>query len=120
MDLGCYTLHLQRFLSHAPRVVAARGGERAGHPGVDEWLESDLEHADGVTGFAHCRMAAPDWQITCHVYGSRGEALAHNVVLPQCDDRLTVGTGDDAVATAELIDAAYTAAGMPPRPRTRL
>ena len=27
---------------------------------------------------------------------------------------------DDAVATAELIDAAYTAAGMPPRPRTRL
>ena len=24
---------------------------------------------------------------------------------------------DDAVATAELIDAAYTAAGLPPRPR---
>jgi hypothetical protein len=25
---------------------------------------------------------------------------------------------DDALATAELIDAAYAAAGLPPRPRT--
>ena len=153
MDLGCYTLHLQRFLGTEPRIVAARGGERAGHPGVDEWLESDLEHAHGVAGFAHCHMSAPDWQITCHVRGSRGEALAHNIVLPQRDDRLTVWAGDDvrverlgtrstytyqlealgahlrgetpfpldvddALATAELIDAAYIAAGLPPRPRT--
>lgn len=152
MDLGCYTLHLHRFLGHEPRVVAARGRERAGHPGVDEWLESDLAHADGTTGFAHCHMAAPDAQITCHVFGARGEALAHNIVLPQRDDRLTVWTRDDvrverlgvrptytyqlealgahlrgetpfpldvddAVATAELIDAAYTAAGFPVRPR---
>lgn len=153
MDLGCYALHLHRFLGHEPRVVGARAGVRAGHPGVDEWLESDLEHADGVTGLAQCHMAAQDWQITCHVRGSDGEALAHNIVLPQRDDRLTVWTGndvrverlgarstytyqlealgahlrgetpfpldvDDALATAELIDAAYAAAGLPPRPRT--
>jgi hypothetical protein len=97
-------------------------------------------------------MAAPDAQITCHVLGAHGEALAHNIVLPQRDDRLTVWTGDDvrverlgvrstytyqlealgahlrgetpfpldvddAVATAELIDAAYTAEGFPVRPR---
>ncbi|MDT7553954.1 MAG: hypothetical protein QOI16_2490 [Pseudonocardiales bacterium] len=152
MDLGCYALHVQRFLGNEPRVVGARGGARAGHPGVDEWLEADLEHADGVTGLAQCHMAAQEWQITCHVHGSRGSALAHNFVLPQRDDRLTVWTGDDvrverlgtrssytyqlaglgahlrgeapflldvddAVATAELIDAAYAAAGLPPRPR---
>jgi predicted dehydrogenase len=152
MDLGCYALHLHRFLGDAPRVVAARGGERAGHPGVDEWLEVTLEHADGVAGIAHCDMAAAGWQITAYVVGERGQALAHNVVLPQRDDRLTVWSGDDvrterlgtrstytyqlealgahllgetpfpldvddAVATAELIDAAYTAAGLPPRPR---
>jgi predicted dehydrogenase len=151
MDLGCYTLHLHRFLGDAPRVVAARGGERAGHPGVDEWLEASLEHADGVTGSAHCDMAAAGWQITAYVVGERGQALAHNVVLPQRDDRLTVWTGDDvrverlgtrstytyqlealgahlrggtpfpldvddAVATAELVDTAYIAAGFPPRP----
>ena len=152
MDLGCYSLHAQRFLGNAPRVVAARAGERAGHPGVDEWLEATLEHADGVEGIAQCDMSAAGWQITAYVVGERGQALAHNFALPQRDDRLTVWTGDDvrterlgtrstytyqlealgahlrgetpfpldlddAVATAELIDAAYTAAGLPPRPR---
>ncbi len=155
MDLGCYALHLHRFLGDRPRVVAARGGERAGHPRVDEWLEAELEHADGVTGIAVCDMAAPAWQITAYVVGERGQALAHNVVLPQRDDRLTVWIGDDvrverlgtrstytyqlealaahlrgaadfaldlddALATAELIDAAYAAAGFPPRPRTAI
>ena len=152
MDLGCYSLHAQGFLGDAARVVAARGGERAGHPGVDEWLEVTLEHADGVEGIAVCDMSAAGWQITAYVVGERGQALAHNFALPQRDDRLTVWTGDevrterlgtrstytyqlealgahlrgetpfpldldDAVATAELIDAAYTAAGLPPRPR---
>jgi predicted dehydrogenase len=151
MDLGCYTLHLQRWLGSAPRIVAARAGERAGHPGVDEWLEAELEHANGVTGLAHCHMAAPGLTVTCRLIGTRGEALAHNAVLPQLDDRVTVtvdgververlGTRttytyqlealdahlrgerpfpldlDDAVEQAELVDAAYTAAGMEPRP----
>ena len=155
MDLGCYTLHLHRFLGHEPRVIAARGGERAGHPGVDEWVEATLEHADGVEGVAVCDMAAATRQITALVVGERGQALAHNVVLPQHDDRLTVWNGDDArverlgtrstytyqlealgahlrgetpfpldaadaLATAELIDATYTAAGFPLRPRTAL
>jgi predicted dehydrogenase len=151
MDLGCYCLHAQRFLGDEPRVVAARAVERAGHPGVDEWLEATLEHADGVEGIAQCDMSAAGWQITAYVVGERGQALAHNFALPHRDDRLTVWTGDDvrterlgtrstytyqlealgahlrgetsfpldlddAVATAELIDAAYTAAGLPPRP----
>ncbi|MGI5128327.1 Gfo/Idh/MocA family protein [Pseudonocardia sp. CA-107938] len=151
MDLGCYTLHLQRWLGSSPRVVTARAGERAGHPGVDEWLEADLEHADGVTGIAHCHMAAPTLVATCRLVGTRGEAVAHNAVLPHLDDRVTItvdgeertehlGTRttytyqlealvahlrgehpfpldlDDAVEQAELLDAAYTAAGMSPRP----
>ena len=94
MDLGCYALHLHRFLGDRPRVVAAHGGERAGRPRVDEWLEAELEHADGVKGIALCDMAAPAWQITAYVVGERGQALAHNIVLPQRDDRLTVWIGD--------------------------
>lgn len=56
MDLGCYALHAHRVLAPwaggPPRLVAARGGERAGHPGVDEWLEADLEFPNGATGTA--------------------------------------------------------------------
>jgi hypothetical protein len=47
MDLGCYSLHAHRGLAPwaggLPRLVTARGGERAGRPGVDEWLTADLE-----------------------------------------------------------------------------
>ena len=39
MDLGCYSLHSMRvlapFVGGEPTLVSARGGERAGHPGVD-------------------------------------------------------------------------------------
>jgi predicted dehydrogenase len=101
MDIGCYALHLQRWLGSAPRIVAGRGAERAGHPGVDEWLEVDLEHANGVTGLAHSHMDAPELEITCRLIGTRGEALAHNVVLPQLDDRLTV-TVDGVERTEHL------------------
>ena len=157
MDIGCYALHIQRtlapFTGGAPVVEWARGGERAGQPGVDEWIEAALAFPGGAAGLAHCHMAAPELRITCKVVGTEGEVFVHNVVLPQFDDTITVRTAagervehpgggstythqlaalhahlrsgtplpldvDDAVATAELIDAVYRAAGFPPRPRT--
>jgi predicted dehydrogenase len=158
MDLGCYSLHAQRSMARwaggEPRVVSARAVERAGRPGVDERLDAELEFPGGVTGLAHCDMAAADWTITCRVIGSHGEALATNFVRPDQDDRVRwagrsgdhheehLGTRSsytyqlealrahlrggtplpidaaDAVATAELIDAAYTAASLPLRPTT--
>ena len=61
MDLGCYSLHALRVLAPwaggAPRLAGARGGERAGAPGVDEWLDADLEFPGGATGSARCHMA---------------------------------------------------------------
>jgi predicted dehydrogenase len=156
MDLGCYSLHAHRMLAPwaggPPRLVAARGGERAGHPGVDEWLEADLEFPSGATGKASCNMAGEGTRMTCRVVGDRGEATAANFVLPTRDDRITVSTragrrvehlgtrptytyqlealrahlrhgaplpidADDALATMELIDACYRAAGFQPRPR---
>jgi predicted dehydrogenase len=137
-----------------PRVVAARGGERAGHPGVDEWLEADLEFPGGATGSARCNMAGDGVRMPCRIVGGRGEAVAANFALPSMDDRVTItsrggqrverlGTrptytyqlealrahlrdgaplpidGDDALATMELIDSCYRAAGFRPRPRMR-
>jgi predicted dehydrogenase len=134
-------------------VVAARGGERVGHPGVDEWLEADLEFPSGATGSARCNMAGDGVHMPCRIVGDRGEATAANFALPTMDDRITITTqggqwvehlgtrptytyqlealrahlrdgaslpidADDALATMELIDACYRAAGFQLRPRT--
>jgi predicted dehydrogenase len=156
MDLGCYALHAHRMLAPwaagPPRLVAAQGGERAGHPGVDEWLSAALEFPNGATGSAGCNMAAAKRQMSCRVVGDRGEATAVDFVGPHRDDRVIVTTSegtrveqlgkrssytyqlealrahlredarlpintDDAVATAQLIDDCYLAAGFTPRPR---
>ncbi|WP_217561460.1 Gfo/Idh/MocA family protein [Streptomyces sp. GbtcB6] len=96
MDLGCYSLHALRMLAPwaggAPRLVAARGGERPGAAGVDEWLYADLEFPGGVTGTANCHMAYDTWQMSCRVVGTRGEATAMNFVQPHLDDRVVVRT----------------------------
>ncbi|MCZ4605676.1 Gfo/Idh/MocA family oxidoreductase [Streptomyces sp. Lzd4kr] len=98
MDLGCYSLHAVRMLAPwaggAPRLVSARGGRRAGAPGVDEWLDADLEFPGGATASARCHMAYDDLEMSCRVIGSRGDALAPNFVLPHLDDRLVVRTPD--------------------------
>ncbi|GGS42715.1 Gfo/Idh/MocA family protein [Streptomyces violaceus] len=96
MDLGCYSLHALRMLAPwaggAPRLAGARGGERAGAAGVDEWLDADLEFPGGATGSARCHMAYDALEMSIRIVGSRGEARAPNFVLPQLDDRIVVRT----------------------------
>ena len=96
MDLGCYSLHAHRALAPwaggPPRITTARAGERAGRPGVDEWLDADLEFPGGVTGRARCNMAAGQRRYHCRIIGSRGEAAALNFVEPHHDDRVVVIT----------------------------
>ncbi|MGW5195556.1 Gfo/Idh/MocA family protein [Kribbella sp. NPDC004138] len=155
MDVGCYALHAQRMFAQyaggAPRLIGARAGERKRMPGVDEWLNADVEFPSGATGAVRTSMAAEDVEFSLKVVGSRGEAFAPFFVLPQNDDRVIVTTkedtwvehlgtrtsytyqleafasavrngaplltdADDALATMELIDACYVAAGMEPRP----
>jgi predicted dehydrogenase len=98
MDLGCYALDAHRMLapwaSGPPRVVAAHGGARAGHPGVDEWLSAELEFPAGATGRARCNMAAEERRMSCRIVGDRGEATAADFVGPHRDDRVTVTTPD--------------------------
>ncbi|WP_405866727.1 Gfo/Idh/MocA family protein [Streptomyces sp. NBC_00005] len=100
MDLGCYSLHALRMLAPwaggAPRLVSARGGERAGAPGVDAWLDAELEFPGGATGSARCHMAYDKLEMSCRIVGSRGEAYTPNFVLPQMDDRIVVRTEEGA------------------------
>ena len=96
MDLGCYSLHAHRMLAPwaggEPTLVAARGEQHDDHPGVDEWLDADLEFPNGATGSARSNMAGERVQMTCKIVGSRGEATAANFVLPHQDDRIFVAT----------------------------
>lgn len=98
MDLGCYGVHALRMLAPwaggAPRLVSARGGQRRGAPGVDEWLDADLAFPGGATGSARCHMAYDGLEMSCRIIGSRGEVRAPNFVLPHRDDRVVVRTGD--------------------------
>jgi predicted dehydrogenase len=96
MDLGCYSLHALRMLGPwgggEPTLSTARGGAREGKPGVDEWLDADLEFPDGATGSARCNMAGDAVRMTLRISGSRGFATAANFVLPFRDDRIFVTT----------------------------
>ncbi|MER5449805.1 Gfo/Idh/MocA family oxidoreductase [Streptomyces sp. NPDC002766] len=98
MDLGCYSLHALRMLAPwaggAPRLVSARGGERAGAPGVDEWLDAELAFPGGATGSARCHMAYDELEMSCRIIGTKGEASAPNFVLPHLDDRVVVRTAE--------------------------
>jgi predicted dehydrogenase len=157
MDVGCYGIHLHRVLGRfaggTPRVTGAEGLERAGHPGVDEWVRAEFAFPGGATGVLHSSMAADELRMTARLVGDAGEVRAANFVLPHRDDRVWVTTGgsereerlglrpsyayqleafatavrdgvpvptdaDDAVATAELLDDCYRAAGFELRPRS--
>src|SRR5690606_11250034 len=80
----------------APFPVWARAGERAGAPGVDEWLDADLEYPGGATGTVRCHMAYGGLEMSLRVVGTRGEARAANFVLPHLDDQVVVRTGTDS------------------------
>jgi predicted dehydrogenase len=154
MDVGCYGLHalrlLGRLLGGAPRVVGARAGER--DPGVDAWLDAELELPGGVPATMRCGMTAPAFDFSYRLVGTRGQAFAPDFPRPHESDVIEVTTpdgtrveelgrrssytyqlealaahlrdgaplitdADDAVATMELIDDTYRAAGLDPRPR---
>ena len=96
MDLGCYSLHAVRAMAPwaggEPQLVDARGAERYGLPGVDEWVDADLVFPSGITASARCHMAGEAREMTYRLIGSKGEATVANFVLPHTDDRLFVKT----------------------------
>lgn len=100
MDLGCYGLHAHRALGRwaggEPEIVDALAKQRAGAPGIDEWLEVDLRFPSGATGAVRCSMVHPRFEMTLRVAGSRGEATIMDFVQPHKDDRVLVRTGDDS------------------------
>ncbi|HYO38220.1 MAG TPA: Gfo/Idh/MocA family oxidoreductase, partial [Nocardioidaceae bacterium] len=96
MDLGCYGLHVARTLAPwaggEPEPAAVRAGERAGAPGVDEWLDAELRFPSGATATVRCSMVHPSRVMSLRIVGSEGEVAAPGFVEPNRDDRVLVRT----------------------------
>ena len=129
MDLGCYGLHAARTLAPwtggEPELVAARAGERAGAPGVDEWLHADLRFPSGATATVRCSMVHPERDFSLRIVGTRGEVTAPAFVEPNRDDRVLVRTpagertehlGTRSSYTYQLEAFAAAVRGGPPVP----
>jgi predicted dehydrogenase len=99
MDLGCYSLHairtLQEFAGGPPRLTSVTGGERAGHPGVDEWVTAEMQYPAGISAVSRCHMAAEQNEFRLRIIGTQGEVDAENFALPHQDDRINVRTQPD-------------------------
>ncbi|MEO5319959.1 Gfo/Idh/MocA family oxidoreductase [Arthrobacter sp. CC3] len=98
MDLGCYSLHAIRAMAPlaggSPTLINARGAERTGLPGVDEWVDADLVYPSGITATARCNMNGTRAEMTYRAIGSKGQATVANFILPHTDDSLEVKTTD--------------------------
>jgi predicted dehydrogenase len=94
MDLGCYSLHVMRQIGElaggAPQITAATAVQR--DPGVDESCNVELAFPGGATGHASHTMVADEYRFIIRAVGSAGEALVHDFIKPNGDDRLTIRT----------------------------
>ncbi|WP_319437462.1 Gfo/Idh/MocA family oxidoreductase [Mycobacterium sp. RTGN5] len=94
MDLGCYGLHVMRQLGARglgrPAITAAHASQRS--PGIDEWCDVELSFPSGATGLNTNSMTAEDYSFTIKVVGTKGDALVHDFIKPNADDRLTIRT----------------------------
>jgi predicted dehydrogenase len=108
MDLGCYTIHLLRFLAGAePEVVQAHA--RTLSPQVDRWMEAEFRFAGGRTGRMTCSLLSTHLlRLSVRVVGDSGELRVFNPILPHFFHRLVVQTSRDRRAERVAGEATYT------------
>ena len=92
MDVGCYAIHLIRFLAGAePEVTRAEA--RLSSPAVDRRMEAEFRFADGRTARMTCSLLSRNLlRVAAMVRGDRGEMRVLNPFAPQFSHRLRVRT----------------------------
>jgi predicted dehydrogenase len=98
MDLGCYGLHIMRSLGRLgvpgvegrPSITRAHAEQRT--PGVDAWCDVEVAFPGGATGLSANSMVAEGFSFTIRIVGTAGDALVHDFIRPNHDDRLTINT----------------------------
>ncbi len=108
MDVGCYTIHLLRFLAGAePQVVRAEA--RLAGPNVDRWMTADFRFADGRTGRITCSLFSAELaRLTARVRGDRGTLHVLNPIAPQFYHRLTLRTAEHTLVERLHSEPTYT------------
>lgn len=108
MDLGCYAIHLLRFLTGAePEVVRAEA--RTLSPQVDRWMAADFAFADGRTARMTCSLLSVVLlRLSARVVGDQGELRVLNPILPHLWHRLTVRTHNGVRRERVPGDSTYT------------
>jgi len=93
MDLGCYSLHIQRHLSLSLfnselEVVSAQA--RKMKPNVDKFMSAVVSYANGAIGELSCDMDYSHFVSPLRITGTKGEIFLPSFVLPGVDDRVIV------------------------------
>jgi predicted dehydrogenase len=110
MDLGCYGLHVMRMLGQitggAPEITGATAVQRT--RGVDEVCDVELAFPGGATGYASHSMVSDEYRFTIHAIGTVGDALVHDFIKPNDDDRITIRTAGGIRVEKRGTRASYT------------
>jgi predicted dehydrogenase len=143
LDLGCYAVACMLYVAgEAPQVLTSKADCIRSQ--VDQWMRSTLKFPSGITGVVECGFRGaftPSFglSVECELgtlsWGPRGVVCAREgrVVTEECpavdpyDAQLAAFLGrvrgelsevaapEQAIATAEVLDAMYERAGLAPR-----
>ena len=93
MDLGCYSLHIQRRLSlvlfgEEPQLISAVS--REGRPGIDTFMEAKVGYKNGAIGTISSSMESTHFECPLRIVGTDGELFLPSFVQPGRDDSIMV------------------------------
>ncbi len=108
MDVGCYPIHLIRFLAGAePEVTGAKAGLMSAQ--VDRWMTAEFRFGDGCTGRTVCSLlSAVPLRTRAVVKGSEGELRVTSPFHPHFYHRVRVRSRQGARSERAPGETTYT------------
>ena len=111
MDLGCYSLHIQRRLSLAlfgeePQLISAIS--REARPGIDTFMKATISYKNGAIGTISSSMEFTHFECPLRIVGSAGELFLPSFVQPGSDDSIVISIGGESRTEHSSRISSYT------------